>query len=443
MPVSIYYGGGTQFFDDSGNPLAGGSIDVYSPGTTTPIDSYKESSLTTPHTNPIVLDAYGRPPGGQIWFSGNVKTVVKTSGGVTVNGIGGDNLNPDQASAGTTTAPINYVVNGSFQIAQRGTSFTSTTTPANTDDNYLIDQWIYLSDGADVFDITQETSVARLEPGCFNGITFDVETANSKGGMLHVIDAKKTAALFKNATGTCSLSFTARAQNAGFDRIRAAVIAWTGTADAVTSDIVSAWNAEGTNPSLVASWGYENTPVTLTTLTSTPQRFEIENILLDTSNTTNIGIFIWMDETSNTVTNLITVSAVQLEPTATASAYVQPPYSLELWNCLEYLHRRTRITSSEGVLIQTCLSTTQAYGTYDHPREMRAAPTFSNSTASELEVADGGGLGVTLTAIAGSIITKNTTAITTTVAAGLTIRDAVILRFRSTANTFLQWSAEL
>jgi hypothetical protein len=65
--LSILGGAGAQFFDDSGVPLAGGKINVYLAGTTTPTPSYTTSAGTTPNSNPIILNAAGRPP-GQIWL---------------------------------------------------------------------------------------------------------------------------------------------------------------------------------------------------------------------------------------------------------------------------------------------------------------------------------------------------------------------------------------
>src|SRR5689334_21592883 len=58
---------GSQFFDDNGAPLAGGKICAYAAGTTTNQDTYKNSAGSQTHTNPIILDAAGRPPSGDIW----------------------------------------------------------------------------------------------------------------------------------------------------------------------------------------------------------------------------------------------------------------------------------------------------------------------------------------------------------------------------------------
>ncbi len=49
-----------QFFDLSGNPLAGGSVYFYSPGTMTPVNTWQDQALTILNTNPVVLDASGK-----------------------------------------------------------------------------------------------------------------------------------------------------------------------------------------------------------------------------------------------------------------------------------------------------------------------------------------------------------------------------------------------
>lgn len=61
-------GAGWQFFDNNGNPLAGGKLYTYAAGTTTPQVAYTTSAGNTAHTNPIILDAAGRVPSGEIWL---------------------------------------------------------------------------------------------------------------------------------------------------------------------------------------------------------------------------------------------------------------------------------------------------------------------------------------------------------------------------------------
>ena len=85
ISLSLYAGAGAQFFDNNGNPLAGGLIYVYDAGSTTPAATYTSSDASTNNTNPIVLDSAGRTP-AQIWLTAGAayKFVLQTSAGVTI-----------------------------------------------------------------------------------------------------------------------------------------------------------------------------------------------------------------------------------------------------------------------------------------------------------------------------------------------------------------------
>jgi hypothetical protein len=88
VSLSPYAGAGAQFFDNNGNPLAGGKIFTYAAGTTTPLATYTDYTGNT--ANPvypvgIVLDSAGRTP-AQIWLTegSSYKFVLETSAGVTI-----------------------------------------------------------------------------------------------------------------------------------------------------------------------------------------------------------------------------------------------------------------------------------------------------------------------------------------------------------------------
>ena len=127
-------GAGWQFFDNSGVPLAGGLLYSYEAGTTTPAATYTTSAGNIAHTNPIVLDAAGRPP-QEIWLANQLyKLVLKTSAGVllwTMDNIAGlpaaNSQNDLVATAGQTAFTVGFtytvgnnslsvLVNGSKQI---------------------------------------------------------------------------------------------------------------------------------------------------------------------------------------------------------------------------------------------------------------------------------------------------------------------------------------
>lgn len=82
VSLSPVAGAGWQFFDNNGNPLSGGKLFTYAAGTTTNQATYTSSSGNTAHTNPIVLDAAGRVPGGsEVWLiiGSAYKFIAKTS----------------------------------------------------------------------------------------------------------------------------------------------------------------------------------------------------------------------------------------------------------------------------------------------------------------------------------------------------------------------------
>jgi hypothetical protein len=86
VTLSPIGGAGAQFFDNNGDPLSGGKFYTYQAGTSTPQTTYTSSAGTTAHTNPIVLDAAGRVPGGEIWLTASetYKFVLKTSADVLI-----------------------------------------------------------------------------------------------------------------------------------------------------------------------------------------------------------------------------------------------------------------------------------------------------------------------------------------------------------------------
>ncbi len=76
-------------FDASGNPLAGGKLYTYKAGTTTPKATYTDATLTTPHTNPIILDAEGS---AVIWLEGAYKLDLYSATDVQQNDYPIDNV---------------------------------------------------------------------------------------------------------------------------------------------------------------------------------------------------------------------------------------------------------------------------------------------------------------------------------------------------------------
>lgn len=111
MAKALFLGGRVQLLDNNGDPLAGGYVYFYEPGTTTAKDTYSDKDLTTANTNPVVLDAYGR---AAVFLNGDYKVRVysgdPSNGGALV--YEEDGINPESA---TVTGNYNLAVNGSFE----------------------------------------------------------------------------------------------------------------------------------------------------------------------------------------------------------------------------------------------------------------------------------------------------------------------------------------
>lgn len=116
--------GEQQFFDDSGLVLNGGFLFFYLSGTSTPSAPYHDVGLTTPWTNPIVLNSAGRPGGG-IYLDpaiGSYKMIRQTSLGVPV----GATIDPvPVTNAGTAGLGMVFDFGGNSAAAITNTSYPS------------------------------------------------------------------------------------------------------------------------------------------------------------------------------------------------------------------------------------------------------------------------------------------------------------------------------
>lgn len=269
-------------------------------------------------------------------------------------------------TAGVLDLPsgYNYIINPCFEVNQQAVgTYTSETTPANSDDTYIMDQWILLSDGHGVVDVSLDTSGAFA--GCRCSLKADVETANKKFGFLQPFESVNSIS-FRNQV--VSVSFKAKtASGKVINNLRCAILEWTGTADAITSDCVSAWGAQGTNPTWATSWAALNTPANLA-LTTSEQTFKIENITVGAS-TNNLAVFIWCDDTDAAVDDLLYLSAVKFEIGPVATICIVPRFDDELRKCQRFYQFIT-----QGLIgIVATASVWRAF--FPLPATMRAAPT--------------------------------------------------------------------
>jgi len=101
-----------QYFDNDGNPLAGGKIYTYQGGNLTPRAAYTDATGGTAHANPIILDSAGRPPADGIWFTQDVayKVVVTDANDVEVESI--DNFVLGEGGSAALPRCLTYIIDG-------------------------------------------------------------------------------------------------------------------------------------------------------------------------------------------------------------------------------------------------------------------------------------------------------------------------------------------
>ena len=240
----------------------------------------------------------------------------------------------------------NRLINGDFRVAQRGTSFVA---GANNDDTYNLDRWTLLSDGNDIVDVTQ----ANVAPtaGLFS-IGLDVETVNKKFGIIQIIEQRNIVGMFNQPV---TLSFSARTSGSSIGNLKAVILSWNSTADTVTSDVVSAWGADGVTPTWATNWTAENTPQNLAP-SNTWTRYSI-TATLDTASTNNVAVFIWCDDMTTTLGDFLYITDVQLEVGSLATPFERKTFSEVLMECQRYYEKSYNSATAIGTATElNCVS---------------------------------------------------------------------------------------
>ncbi len=333
----------------------------------------------------------------------------------------------------------NLLINGGMLIAQRGAGpFTSATLFPNNDDVYLLDGCILLSDGNDVADVSQVAD-ANFVSGY--KIRLDVETANKRFGILLPIENKDVQQVIYS--GVASLQFKVKCTGTSMSNVRASLLAWDGTADTITSDVISAWGAAGANPTLAANWTAENTAANLSISTTIATK-TIENIVVDTASLKNLAVLIIVDDTDATVGDFLEIGDIKLESGATCSSFEMNDYATELSRCRRYFESVT-FASANNNIAGLADSTSIMVGFFSFKVSKRVAVhTFTVGTAlSDFTIRyTGAGVSVvTAFTLANSGIESATHSITAT-GTPLTGGQAVQLR-AANANAALYYSSEL
>jgi len=231
----------------------------------------------------------------------------------------------------------NFLLNGGMRLAQRGLTIS-----APTSGDMTLDRWatVYQTSGADV---SRSDSTFSTDTRYSMRMSAIAAIGGGKFGVLQILDARRSAQIYANGTGTASLVY--RTFNGGSQTITssgAAILAWDGTVDAmVRSSLVATWGAKGTNPIFGTNWTVEGITAAGSTNVdhATFQKVKLENVSLDTSNTKNIAVFIWNDHVDYDVGDELYLGDIQLETGEGSTHFSELPLEEDLQECQRFYEK--------------------------------------------------------------------------------------------------------
>ena len=347
-------------------------------------------------------DASGTNSGDNVLLEDGTKIKIG-SGGAGSENMGFSRITEVNTGAGVIiedgliSGADNKIINGNFAVNQRAASFTTSYTDGtpitNSDDTYLFDRWKLLSDGNNIVDVHSygrtmgsrdfgaNSAPSWLPAETSFAMAMDVETANKKFGQAQFIESMNCNDLRGRS---CTLSWKARKSvlQSSATSIKAAVIGWFGTSDTITSDIISAWNDEGTDPTLVADAEYLNVPSNVL-LSDAMQTYTI-NVSIPTG-IKNVIVFIWNDmsngDVGTTVEDYVFLSDVQLERGEFENPrFKNETYDETLRKCQRYYWQSGRSVANFTVVASGVInSATLAWFQIPYLQTMRAGGTVSKN----------------------------------------------------------------
>lgn len=160
--------------------------------------------------------------------------------------------------------------------------FDLTASPTVADNDYFAPLWRYLTNATSNRAAAQQSTSPPGGSRYFVNLTGDI-VGTAFVGIFQTLRANDSIPLQGKSV---SLSFYAKSNTLDF--VRAGVMSWTGTADAITADPVSSWDD---TPTLITNWSFDNAPGNVG-VSGSWQRFTLDNISIDAS-ATNIGVLIW------------------------------------------------------------------------------------------------------------------------------------------------------
>jgi hypothetical protein len=346
--------------------------------------------------------------------------------------------NPTNATATPTAgkipiadgAAINSLINGGMQIDQRYAGAST----AIADDTYCLDRHYVLTQTAAV-NVSRQADQENGTP--FNIRLTQNQASAQRMGLAQIIEGKNV----KHLRGS-AVTHSARIRCSSSQAIRYAFLEWTGTEDAVTSDVVLDW----TSGTYTANAFFLAASLTVTAVGSvTPSANTWQTISHTTSlgsSGNNVICFIWTEGTAAQNVTL-DISRWQFESGSTASAFTPRPYTEELALCQRYCWLAASGLAQAFAPGQNNNSSTVGRFVLHYPVSMRAVPSLSVSSVNDFTVLTAATNTYT-SAMALQWPTSQGTFITTTHGAIGAANDATMLATHNTTGSpFIRLEAEL
>ena len=340
----------------------------------------------------------------------------------------------------------NVIINGNFDIWQRGTSFAAVGLG-----DYTADRWQWVQVGSGVLTISQETnilpdglstnalkllvttndaSLASTDQYKFN---YNVEVPDIQRFGFGTSDATELTLSFwvrSSVADTYCISFenrNATRRNYIAEYTIDAIDTWEYKTISLTGATDGTWNTGNSvgltiNFNMGAGSNFEGTA----------DIWNTSDVRI-TSNQVN-----WFETSSNT----FYLSRVQLEVGSDATPFEHRPIADELARCKRYYHRHERVSSNLNTSVTSGFvrSSTEARFNYRFPVKMRSAPSVGMIN-NDFSIAQRTGSETSNNMTASSIGTDSCL-IEATVASGLTTGDGCELRILDDTN-FIDLDAEL
>ena len=324
------------------------------------------------------------------------------------------------AKSGFDAAGKNLIINGGFDIWQRGTTFSSITSGT-----YSADRWWYGNSGASNYTVTRRT-LSDL-PNFQYSVRLQRASGNTQTASQYFGNVFETVNSIPYAGKTVTLSYYAKvgANYSGGTSLNAIVSSGT-TVD------VGLFSGPGSNTATTS----------IPALTTAWQKFTSTGTIF--SNATQVCIFfVWAPTGTAGADDWVEITGVQLEVGSVSTPFSRAGGNIqgELAACQRYFERIGQ-NSYSPYGTGLCGSTTTArVNVTCQPK--RANVSVSYGAANTFEVWNSTFAGVSVASISSVAVNKSQVNVGITVASGLVAGNSTTLIDGSTGNSYIDFSAEL